>query len=378
MLNLELLADPTQYKGWKRAGFHLLLILGIFLLVVSTYVPWFLYPNPTLNYPLLTYVGPVLRDALSIILQYYLLVFLFTRYWRRPLILIPGLLMYYVTLFTFYYYASHLVKHFFGLPDDYTGSINHFEKMPYFQALFNIGTFFHLLFIIQRAFFPLAIKLFIEMYRRQLRHSRLQQQYTNLELDFLKSQLNPHFLFNVLHSIYALTEEKTPRAAQIVEKLSTMMRYSLYETGDAEVPLKKELSFIQDYVDLELLRTTKRLTLEMEFPEDVEQTLQIAPFILITFIENAFKHGVQSTAQKSWIKMRIVIQNDFLSLWIANSKPAGSHHPIGGLGLSNVKKRLSILYPSHSLIINEQADQYELYLHLHLAKKQNASLGNVY
>ncbi|MCF0057131.1 sensor histidine kinase [Dyadobacter sp. CY356] len=369
MLNLELLADPVHYKGWKRVGVHLLLILGIFLLVISTYIPWFLYPNPALNYPFITYAGPVLRDSLSIILQYYLLVYLFSNYWKKPFILILGLCAYYVILFSFYYYASHVVKYYFGLSDDYTGSINHFEKMSYLKALFHIGTFYHLLFIIERAFYPLAVKLLVEIYRRQVRNVRLQQQYTSLELDFLKSQLNPHFLFNVLNSIYALTEEESPRAAQIVERLSTMMRYSLYETADALVPLNKELLFIRDYVDLELLRSAKRLQLKTEYPVEVDETLQIAPFILITFIENSFKHGVQSTAQKSWITIKIIIDDYYLSLHISNSKPAKPLDGLGGLGLSNVKKRLAILYPGHKLIIKEDLIQYEVKLQLPLHNK---------
>ena len=370
MLKLALLADETIYQGWTRVGFHALLILGILLLMISAYIPWFLYPAVPLDYPFAMYAGPILRDWLCVVLQYYLLVFLFTRYARRPFFLIPGLAAYYFVLFTCYYYTSYVVKHYFGLPDDYTGSINHFENMPYWKALFHPATFYHLMFIIERAFYPLAVKLLIEVYRRQLRNAKLQQQYTRLELDFLKSQINPHFLFNVLNSIYALTEEESPRAARIVQQLSGMMRYSLYDTVDAVVPLAKELAFIHDYVDLEQLRTAKRLTLETHFPDSVDESLLIAPFILITFIENAFKHGVQSTTKKSWVELRILIEGNALTLSVKNSKPANPEPVSGGLGLANVKRRLAVLYPEHHLIVRDTAQDYSVALKLHLLRNK--------
>lgn len=365
-LNFALLADETKYHGWTRVGFHALLILGILLLMFSAYIPWFLYPSVPLDYPFKTYAGPILRDWLCVVLQYYMLVYLVSNYARRPLILLPGLALFYFVLFTCYYYLSYVVKHYFGLPDDYSGSINHFEKMPYWKALFHPGTFFHLMFIIERAFYPLAVRLLIEIYRRQLRSARLQQQYMKLEMDFLKSQVNPHFLFNVLNSIYSLTEEESPRAARIVQQLSGMMRYSLYETADQVVSLSKELEFIRNYVELEQLRNSKRLNLEAGFPESTDHSLQIAPFILITFVENAFKHGVQNSAGKCWVKLKISLRGNTLNLSISNSKPAAPPLSVGGLGLANVRKRLNTLYPRHRLTVSDQEGQYEVILVLEL------------
>lgn len=366
-LRLALVADETRYHGWTRIGFHGLLILGIFLLIFSAYVPWFLYPTTPVDIPFKTYVGPVLRDGLSVVLQYYVLVFVFTHYVRKPVWLILGLVVYYVVLFTFYYYSAFIVKNYFGLPDDYSGSITHFERLSYWQALHHPATFFHLLFIIERAFYPLAIKLLVEIYRRQIRNARLQQQYTKLELNFLKSQINPHFLFNVLNSIYALTEDASPRAALLVEQLSGMMRYSLYETGETYVSLQKELQFIRDYVALEQTRTLKRLTLQLELPEVVNESLTIAPFILITFVENAFKHGVESTSKKAWMHIVVQLEETNLHLIVANSKPLTEPSKAGGLGLANVRRRLSLLYPDHKLLIDSKADSHTVNLTLPLS-----------
>lgn len=369
MPDFSLVADEKRYRGWTRAGFHALLILGIFLLIFSAYIPWFLYPAVPLDYPFKTYAGPILRDSLSVILQYYMLVFLFMRYGRKPILLIPGLAGYYVILFTFYYYASYVVKHYFGLPDDYSGSITHFERFSYWESLTHPASFFHLLFIIERAFYPLALKLLIEVYRRQVHNADLQKQYTQLELDFLKSQVNPHFLFNVLNSIYALTEEESPRAARMVQQLSGMMRYALYDTADALVPLSKEINFIRDYVSLEQQRTAKRLTLEATFPDTVEESLQIAPFILITFIENAFKHGVQNSAKKSWVHLHIAVDGPMLNLSLKNSKPSRPQPVAGGLGLMNVHKRLAALYPDHGLVVENEDSQYGVTLRMQLCIK---------
>jgi two-component system LytT family sensor kinase len=370
MIRLDIVADKTKYHGWTRAGFHAMLVLGILLLIFSAYVPWFLYPSVPLDYPFKTYAGHIIRDAFCVVVQYYFLVFLFTHYGRKPWFLVIGMLLYYFILFTCYYYTSYLVKHYCGLPDDYTGSIGHFDRLPYWKALLHPATFYHLMFIIERAFYPLALKLLIEIYRRQVRNANLQQDYNRLELDFLKNQISPHFLFNVLNSIYALTEEESPRAAKIVQQLSGMMRYSLYETADAMVPLHKELAFIRNYVELEQLRTSKRLTLEIRFPDSVDHTLVIAPFVLITFIENAFKHGVGNTTKKSFVKIDLKLRDEMLNLSIENSKPVNAKKTIGGLGLVNVRKRLAVLYPDHKLLLRDDDLQYTATLTLTLSKSK--------
>lgn len=365
---LALITDPTRYRGLTRLAFHGLLVTGIFLLIISAYIPWFLYPAAPLDWPFKTYAGPILRDSLCVIVQYYMLVFLVKHYARKPLMIVPGVAVYYFVLFTCYYYTSYAVKRYFGLPDDYSGSINHFQRFAFWDALIHPVTFFHLMFIIERAFYPLALRLLIEIYRRNKRNLQLEKQYTRLELDFLKSQINPHFLFNVLNSIYVLTEEDNPRAARIVEQLSDMMRYSLYETDSMLVPLHKELAFIRDYVGLEQLRTAKRLQLELVLPAQPDEGLQIAPFILIVFVENAFKHGVHNTARKSWVKLEIGLENDELTLMISNQKIPGAPQKAGGIGLVNVKKRLEALYPGYVLTIRNEAGAYHILLKIKLTR----------
>ena len=212
----------------------------------------------------------------------------------------------------------------------------------------------------------LAAKAFYDNMASQVSNARLKEQNVQLELNYLKSQINPHFLFNVLNSVYALTEEDCPRAAQLVHQLSGLMQYTLYETTAPRVPLQKELQFIRDYVSLEQNRTGKRVDLHVELPEGVPDTLQIVPFLLIPFVENAFKHGVQRTARKSWVHLRVSVTGNELHLLVSNSKPAVPEPTTGGLGLASARKRLAVLYPRHLLAVTDETTQYSVSLTVNL------------
>ncbi|NDU95884.1 sensor histidine kinase [Spirosoma terrae] len=215
----------------------------------------------------------------------------------------------------------------------------------------------------------LAFKALYDNMASQVSNARLQQQNTELELNYLKSQINPHFLFNVLNSVYSLTEEKCPRAAQLVHQLSSLMQYTLYETGESKVTLEKELQFIRDYVSLEKTRVGKRVDIQMELPDLAGEDVLIAPFVLIPFVENAFKHGVQSSARKSWVKLSVVVEKTTVQLSVRNSKPAKSESTVGGLGLANARKRLDTLYPGHVLHVTEDKNEYYVVLTLNVASR---------
>jgi len=210
----------------------------------------------------------------------------------------------------------------------------------------------------------LAFKALYDNMAAQISNAQLKQQNVQLELGYLKSQINPHFLFNVLNSVYALTEEDCPPAAQLVHQLSGLMQYTLYETAEPTVPLQKELQFIRDYIALEKIRTGNRVDLQLSLPDIIDETRHIVPFVLIPFVENAFKHGVQRSARKSWVRLAVVVDEAGLQLTISNSKPARPEASVGGLGLTNVRKRLDLLYPDHTLRITSEPDEYQVDLRL--------------
>lgn len=206
----------------------------------------------------------------------------------------------------------------------------------------------------------LAFKALYDNMSSQVSNAQLKEQNMQLELNYLKSQINPHFLFNVLNSVYSLTEEDCPPAAQLVHQLSGLMQYTLYETTEPTVPLQKELQFIRDYIALEKTRTGKRADIQVSLPETVDEHVQIVPFLLIPFVENAFKHGVQRSARKSWVNLTVTVDETTLRLTISNSKPATPEVSTGGLGLANVRKRLALLYPTHTLQITNESAHYQV------------------
>jgi len=186
------------------------------------------------------------------------------------------------------------------------------------------------------------------------------------ELSYLKAQINPHFLFNILNSIYSLTIEKSDKAPDAVIKLSEMMRYVLDESGRDLVTLQKELNYIRNYIALQESRFGS--TIRLDYHIDAPIPKKIAPLILIPFIENAFKHGVNSE-EDSDIRIRIEIKSNELHLEVTNKKvpvlPSLEKH--SGLGIANTKVRLQLLYPNdHTLEIQDNKDDFRVFVTLRL------------
>ncbi len=207
-------------------------------------------------------------------------------------------------------------------------------------------------------------------------HQRERQELENRnlksELNFLKSQINPHFLFNTLNNLYALTLKKSDEAPATVLKLSEMMRYMLYECNEDRVPLYKEVNYLKNYLELEKLRQGENIEIDFELTGEVGNQM-IAPLMFIPFIENSFKHGVSNHLSSGYIDIKMTVENTQIKLDVENSKassmPTGhlNGKKSGGIGLSNIKKRLSLLYPkSYSLDIDDQPNKYKISLNLNL------------
>ncbi len=207
---------------------------------------------------------------------------------------------------------------------------------------------------------------------RQLREQQeLENRTMQSELRFLKTQINPHFLFNTLNNLYALTLKKSDDAPEIVIKLSEMMRYMLYDCNEKQVPLSKEIAYIHNYLNLERLRQSRHADIRFEVEGTVSDQ-QIAPLIFIPFLENSFKHGLINSIEKSYVYIRLQIDGSRISFYIENSKP--ETRPIqtrsksGGIGLVNVRRRLQLLYShKHELIIKDQPHTYSVLLKIDLS-----------
>ncbi len=246
-------------------------------------------------------------------------------------------------------------------------SIGHvsFDSLTLNRALLahSFGT--NMIFI----FIPLLSRLIVEIFFRALHRKQLEEQNLQLELDYLRSQVNPHFLFNTLNNIYGLVLENQ-KASESILKLADLMRYSLYETGDNLVLLERELKFIQEYIDLERLRLNKDKRIDFEL-EGKPDGLKIKPLILVTFIENAIKHGLGKSNSAAFVEITIRLADQELLFVCMNSIPEKiqiSETPKEeGIGLKNTKRRLDHYYRSnYSLRTNQTEKSYKVELRMHM------------
>jgi LytS/YehU family sensor histidine kinase len=188
----------------------------------------------------------------------------------------------------------------------------------------------------------------------------LVRENTHAEMQLLKAQVHPHFLFNTLNNIYSFALRKSPDAGGLVLKLSDTLKYMINECETPLVPLEKELKLIKDYIGLEKVRYGNRLNMEIEIKGDYKNKL-IVPLLLISFVENAFKHGASKMLKLPWIRLKIIIKENDFYLELSNSKPLQAFYQNGknGIGLKNVQKRLQLLYPhEHELIIESTEDEF--------------------
>ncbi|TVZ14794.1 sensor histidine kinase [Maribacter sp. MAR_2009_72] len=215
-----------------------------------------------------------------------------------------------------------------------------------------IVTMFGELYVVS---FVTAIKITIDWLREHQKLHELETRQLTSELSFLRSQVSPHFFFNTLNNIYSLTLEKSNRAPEVVLKLSELMRYLLYAARKNKQDLQSEIELIQNYLDLEKIRFNDSLTINMNITGNLDNK-RIAPMLLIPFVENSFKHGANKTIEPMTIDINIAVKEKKLYFEIANPIPETLvmnrlAEEEGGIGLSNVKKRLELGY---------RPDEYEL------------------
>jgi sensor histidine kinase YesM len=189
----------------------------------------------------------------------------------------------------------------------------------------------------------------------------------NAQIAILKSQINPHFLFNTLNNIYATAIDTSPKTADMIDKLSEMMRYTMKDTQQDFVTLEDEINYIDNFIALQKMRLDKSVKVEYQNMEAIPN-LSIAPMLLIPFIENAFKYGV-NTEQKSRISINLSMNKTELLLSISNTKVPIQKEITekNGLGIENTKHRLNLIYPSnHLLVINDGEKEFSISLHINL------------
>ncbi len=244
--------------------------------------------------------------------------------------------------------------------------IDHIFSGYYFIAyygFFDISLYF-VIYIFVTSLFRLA--------RGWFRLQEIEKEKTFAELKALKSQINPHFLFNSLNSIYSLSRKKSQMVPEKVIQLSDLLRHMIYESDVDFILLSKELDMIRNYMELQNLRTSDEEKISMEVIGDLNNK-KVAPLIFLPFVENSFKHGLKSGAENAFVKIKVEVMGRVMSFEIENSKGKASElndEKYKGIGIENVKKRLELIYPGlHLLKISDNEKTYRVLLQLQLKEK---------
>lgn len=215
-----------------------------------------------------------------------------------------------------------------------------------------------------------AIKIMKYWYIKEQRNMQLLKENTEAQLQILKAQVHPHFLFNTLNNIYSYTQNTSAIASKLTLGLSDMLRYMIYECKDPFVPLSKEIKMLKDYITLEKIRYGNSLDVNLSVPNNIDD-LYIAPLLLLPFVENSFKHGASQVLDQPWLSLTITLDETSMHMKMINGKAENYEAPTGasGIGIENVQRRLTLLYPDkHSLKIVNQEEVFIVNLKLELEK----------
>lgn len=233
------------------------------------------------------------------------------------------------------------------------------------NQMLNPRIFFTFNYLLVSTIFPLiGLAFFVRSLNQDDDMKYLKEQQLLSELNYLKAQLQPHFFFNTINNIYGLALKQSAQTAPMVARLGEMMRYILYEANQQTVPLSRELTFLSDYIEVEKIRYHN---IDIKFDiQGVQPDYRIEPLLLLPFIENAFKHGLEEEMNRGFVSVVICQTEEDLTLQVSNSmRGAIKGKDAPGLGISNIRKRLAILYPGkHQLEMNKAHGRYEVNLTL--------------
>lgn len=319
-----LISLPIHYfsflKQHKTISLKLIVLIFIFLAIIINDINSKIADNP------LTFAG-----LISIGLYFFSIIA--PSYFKKYALIIIG---FYILAFGYFYYIRV-----------YIGNEN-----TYLQQEKEIKI------ILTVPFFVLLLMWFYQQWKWL---KTLEAKKSKAELSLLKSQINPHFFFNTLNNLYGLIIEKSDDAPNVVLKLSDIMRYTIYMGKEDLVPLKDEIEYLKNYIELHKIRYQK--TVDIVFNHSQDTDYQIAPLLFIIPLENAFKHGVESLTEDAFIHINMRIENDIIHFDIENNFEEREANVTAGIGIDNLKQRLKLLYPNkHQIQIEVKDDIYKLTL----------------
>ena len=340
----------------KRLPFHILFWLIYYL--------WSSYVTASFDYKFYrAFMSEAITLPLKIVVAYFLLYYLLPKYiltGKYKKLIIIFFLLALIAGFIFRVLQGAIILPVF------------YPQRPF--TPWDIGRFMWALFeIFSISAILLSIKLFILKFESMQREKELENEKLQTELSFLKAQINPHFLFNTLNNIYGLSLKNSPQTSDSILKLSELLRFILHDGSMSEIKIIDEIKIINDYIELEKLRYGERLNINFKIDID-NQNQMIAPLILLSFIENSFKHGASESRFNSSINISLLLKNGYLTFSVINSKEGGSYND-NGIGLKNIRRQLELIYESrHSINIQNSNDLFELKLTINLLEHANIKL----
>jgi sensor histidine kinase YesM len=275
-------------------------------------------------------------------------------YWVLPQYLLKGKYVQFAFIILLWaiagFYLNYLFRAYFFIPlQEYIG-FDRIAKDPWAHGSF--------LKMTTTAGIACMIVLFRHWLKKQQEWREAEKGKIVAELELLKAQVHPHFLFNTLNNIYSFSLENSPKTPGLILKLSSLLSYMLYECKAEEVLLEKELEVMRNYIDLERERYGSNIEISWNIEGEVKGKY-ISPLLLLPFIENAFKHGTSEQLEKPWLSVDILVEQDLIKCKVINSKNQYVAVSEGGIGIQNVKKRLSYLHPNkYELKINDEGEYF--------------------
>lgn len=224
-----------------------------------------------------------------------------------------------------------------------------------------------------------CFKMFKDHYVKNINNQQLLKENIEAQLQLLRAQVHPHFLFNTLNNIYSQTQLESPKGSKMIMGLSDILRYILYEGQKPFVPLKQELLMIKEYINLEKTRYGNKLDVDVSTPDKTDD-IYIAPLLLLPFVENCFKHGTSNMPQDYWINLIIELNDTNLVMKLMNGKTQlkDDIHGKAGIGINNVRQRLDLLYKDkHDLQIREDEEVFVVDLKVELVRIKNSELPDL-
>lgn len=333
----------------KKIFGHLLFWMVMLIYFMS--VPW-----PYEKNKMFLFESVFFKFLLQIILAYIivklLIPYLLNRN-RKLLFFVCCFVLIYIAFITYSIFKSyHLIP---AYPEE-------FKYRPPFILKDRFTHFYAIIGSIPAYLLPTIILVIFNYYKQQKKIATLLEQKKTSELNALKNQLNPHFLFNTLNNLYTLALKKSNKTPEVIAKLSEILDYMLYQCKDNFVSIHNEVILLNNYITLEKIRYGKRL--DVKFTHSIDHDIKIAPLLLLTLVENAFKHGVSQEIDVATIKIEIQTQPNSITFNIENTKP--KHTLIKsrkGIGLQNIKKQLELLYPNNYILnINEKEHTFSVTL----------------